>query len=324
MKWLWKVSLPVIRLVHISSLKKYFSCQNFLPGNAFIIPLKSVLKYPSSWLYVDNKIFKERMPEYNILELTQFAHKLADKSGEVIRKYYRNFGSIEAKGDLSPVTIADQEAEKAIRFLIKQHYCDHGIQGEEFGLENENSKLRWVIDPIDGTSSFMIGRPIFGTLIALSYEGRPIIGLIDQPITGERWIGYEKENQTKQSFLNGKSINTRSCEKLANAVIATSGPNYFSKDKLSKFNEIAGKALYKIYGGDCYNYALLAMGTVDVVVESGLKPHDFMALSAVVEGAGGMATDWQGKPLDINSNGDVLCSGDKKVHEEVLKMLNGN
>lgn len=257
------------------------------------------------------------MQNYNIEELTKFANILADSSGAVIRKYYRNFGSIEAKGDASPVTIADREAEQAIRQIIKQHYPEHGIQGEEFGLENEHSPFRWVIDPIDGTTSFMIGRPTFGTLIALTFEGKPIIGIIDQPINGERWMGAKGHKTT----FNGKEISVRGCDSLQKAIIATTGPNYFTKEKLAKFNDIAGKARYTIYGGDCYSYGLLAMGMVDAVVESGLKPHDFMALQVVVEGSGGIATDWQGKPLDFKSNGDVVFAGDRQVYEEVLGNL---
>lgn len=257
------------------------------------------------------------MPNYNIEELTKFANKLADSSGSVIRKYYRNFGSIDAKGDASPVTIADREAEQAIRQLIKQQYPEHGIQGEEFGVENENVKLRWVIDPIDGTTSFMIGRPTFGTLIALTFEGKPIIGIIDQPINGERWVGVKGEVTT----FNGKEISVRGCDFLSEAIIATTGPNYFNQEKLVRFNNIAGKARYTVYGGDCYSYALLAMGMVDAVVESGLKPHDFMALKVVVEGAGGVSSDWNGRELDINSNGDVIFAGDMRVRAEILKVL---
>jgi len=257
------------------------------------------------------------MPEYNITELTKFANLLAEASGEVIRKYYRNFGEIVAKGDSSPVTIADQETEMAIRYLIKDRYPEHGIQGEEFGIENGNSKFKWVIDPIDGTASFIIGRPIFATLIALLYEGRPVIGIIDQPITLERWVGFEGA----KTLFNGKEVGVRVCEKLSNAVLCTTGPQYFSAENLHKFNAIAGNAKYCVYGGDCYNYALLAMGNVDVVVESGLKPHDFIALRVIVEQAGGVATDWHGKPLDMNSGGDVVFCGDKNLHAEVLEML---
>ncbi len=265
------------------------------------------------------------MPNYNIEELTEFANILADTSGEVIRKYYRNFGGIEAKGDASPVTIADKETEQAIRKLITETYPLHGIQGEEFGLENASADLRWVIDPIDGTTSFMIGRPTFGTLIALTYQGKPILGVIDQPINDERWVGATGQGSQFYRFADGdiqqKSNSVRACGALKEAIIATTGPNYFSAEKLPKFNDIAARARYTVYGGDCYSYALLAMGLVDAVVESGLKAHDFLALKVIVEEAGGISSDWQGEPLDINSNGDVIFCGDKKIHEEILGLL---
>lgn len=264
--------------------------------------------------------------QYDIDELTSFAHKLADSSGEVIRGYYRNFGNIDAKGDLSPVTIADREAEQAIKQLIKHHYPEHGIHGEEFGIEKENAKFKWIIDPIDGTASFMIGRPIFGTLIALVHENEALIGLIDQPINGERWVGV-KGSQAKLfshnslQSITSTEIKTRKCLNLANAVLCTTGPQYFNSNKLQKFNNIAGKAKYIVYGGDCYNHALLSMGMIDAVVESGLKPHDFMAVKVVVERAGGIATDWQGKPLGISSDGDVVFAGDAALHKEILELL---
>jgi inositol-phosphate phosphatase / L-galactose 1-phosphate phosphatase / histidinol-phosphatase len=257
------------------------------------------------------------MPDYNIEELAEFANKLADASGAVIRKYYRNFGAIQAKGDLSPVTIADMEAEKAIKELINQHYPEHGIQGEEFGIENKDAPFKWVIDPIDGTVSFMIGRPIFGTLISLLYKEKTILGVIDQPIAGERWVGVEGF----QAQLNGKDISVRKCSSLADVVFCTTGPQYFKDEKLTKFNAITDAVKYTIYGGDCYNHALLSMGMIDAVVESGLKIHDFMAVKVVVEQAGGIATDWHGKPLDMNSDGDVVFSGDERVHKEILEML---
>ena len=257
------------------------------------------------------------MPNYNLPELTKFANLLADASGAVIRKYYRNFGAIEAKGDLSPVTIADKEAEQAIKQLINQHYPEHGIQGEEFGIEKADASFKWVIDPIDGTASFMIGRPIFGTLIALLYNEVPIIGIIDQPINNERWVGVEGA----KTIFNGNEVGVRSCSNISEAVLCTTGSQYFTAEKLSKFNNIAGKARYNIYGGDCYNYGLLASGHVDAVVESGLKTHDFIALKIIVEQAGGIATDWQGRVLDMDSNGDVVFCGDKKVHAEILGLL---
>ncbi|MCE3232521.1 MAG: Inositol monophosphatase family protein [Rickettsiaceae bacterium] len=252
-------------------------------------------------------------------ELLAFANNLVDNSSDIIRKHFRNIDNITSKGDLTPVTIADQETEKAIRTLIQAKYPDHGIQGEEFGIENEKAEYRWIIDPIDGTTSFMIGRPTFGTLLALMQNNEAVLGVIDQPISGERWLAYKGNGAT----FNGNKISTRKCASLSDAVLCTTGPNYFSAQKLKLFNQVAEKARFNVYGGDCYSYGLLAAGHVDIVVESGLKQHDFFPLKTIIEEAGGIITDWQGKPLDINSNGDIVASGDKRVHGEVIKILNG-
>ncbi len=251
--------------------------------------------------------------------LLSFVNKLMDKSVDNIHKHFRNIDNIEAKNDLSPVTIADKETEKLLRKLISEQFPKHGIQGEEFGIENESAEYRWIIDPIDGTLSFMIGRPTFGTLLALTHNQQAILGVINQPISLERWLAYKGNGAT----LNGKKITTRKCDGLENATLCTTGPNYFSTDKLNIFNKIAAKARYTVYGGDCYSYGLLAAGHVDLVIESGLKQHDFLPLKTIIEEAGGIITDWQGRELDFESDGDVVASGDKKVHSQVLAMLKG-
>jgi inositol-phosphate phosphatase/L-galactose 1-phosphate phosphatase/histidinol-phosphatase len=254
----------------------------------------------------------------NQSDLISFANNLVDNSGDIIRKHFRNIDNIIAKGDMSPVTIADQETEQVLRELIRKKFPEHGIQGEEFGIENESAEYRWIIDPIDGTTSFMIGRPTFGTLIALTQNGKAVLGVIDQPIAGERWLAYNGLGAT----LNNKKIRTRKCEKISDAVLCTTGPNYFSSDKLKLFNQTSEKARYTIYGGDCYSYGLLAAGHVDLVIESGLKQHDFMPLKTIIEEAGGIITDWQGNEIGMDSSGDVLVAGDARVHKEVLKLLN--
>jgi inositol-phosphate phosphatase/L-galactose 1-phosphate phosphatase/histidinol-phosphatase len=251
-------------------------------------------------------------------ELIDFANNLVDKSGDSIRKHFRNINNFISKGDLSPVTIADQEAEQILRALIKEKFPEHGIQGEEFGIENADSEYRWIIDPIDGTTSFMIGRPTFGTLIALIHNGKTILGVIDQPIASERWLAYNGLGAT----LNNKKINTRACAKIKDAVLCTTGPNYFTPEKLKLFNQASEKSRFTIYGGDCYSYGLLAAGHVDLVIESGLKQHDFFPLKTIIEEAGGVITDWHGKELDMQSDGDIVVAGDERVHSEALEILN--
>lgn len=253
----------------------------------------------------------------NYTDFLKFAHQLADASGEKLRGYYRNFGVIHTKADQSPVTLADEETEAWLRQLIEKNYPDHGIIGEEHGKTREDNDYVWVLDPIDGTASFMIGRPIFGTLIALLHKGEPVLGVIDQPITGERWIAAEGET----TRLNNQPTNTRHCETLAEAILCTTAPHYFTPAQKRSFDAVASASKQTVYGGDCYNYALLASGQVDLVIEAGLKLHDFAALKVIIEQAGGIITDWQGKPLNIHSDGTVIAAANKNLHQAALSLL---
>jgi histidinol phosphatase-like enzyme (inositol monophosphatase family) len=201
--------------------------------------------------------------------------------------------------------------------MIETHYPDHAIIGEEYGATRKESPYCWVIDPIDGTKSFMIGRAIFGTLISLNYNNVPVLGVIDQPITQERWMGLQGRGAT----LNGKRIATRDCAYLNEAILCTTARELFNKEDGAAYDKVSEAVKYTIYGGDCYNYALLAMGMVDVVIESGLKPHDFCALVTVVTEAGGVCTDWEGRPINYYSNGKIIASGNKLLHEKLLKLL---
>lgn len=250
------------------------------------------------------------------------AQRLADAAGAAIRPFFRSDFAHESKADSSPVTEADRAAEEAIRRILNAEAPRDGIIGEEFGAERPGASRQWVLDPIDGTISFMSGRPIFGTLIALLEDGWPVLGVIDQPIARERWVGAVGHGTT----LNGRVATSRACRNLADAVLATSSPHYFySEDQVTAYLAIASKVnRYRIlYGGDCYNYGLLASGHVDVVVESGLKLHDFAALVPIVDGAGGLMCDWNGDPLNANSSGDVLALGDPARLEEVLAAVTG-
>jgi inositol-phosphate phosphatase / L-galactose 1-phosphate phosphatase / histidinol-phosphatase len=247
----------------------------------------------------------------------ELANCLADAAGAAIRPFYRGSFVLENKADASPVTEADRAAEAAMRKIIEAEYPRDGIIGEEYGEKPGTSGRTWVLDPIDGTTSFVAGRPIFGTLIALLQDGWPVLGVIDQPIARERWTGAAG----KPTMFNGKPVRARSCAALDTAVLATTGPHYFSDDEAVRFLAVASKVARRriIYGGDCYNYGLVASGHVDLVIEAGLKLHDFAALVPIVEGAGGHMCDWHGDPLNANSAGDVIALGDAARLDDVLE-----
>ncbi len=247
------------------------------------------------------------------------AHMLADAAAAAIRPYYRADFALEDKADNSPVTAADRAAEAAIRQILASERASDGILGEEYGAERDGASRCWVIDPIDGTSSFIAGRPIFGTLIALLIDGFPVLGLIDQPILRERWTGAMGE----PTRFNGAVAHTRRCAALDQAILATTSPHAFDAHQGEHFLSLAGKVAPRriIYGGDCYNYALLASGHIDIVCEANLLLHDFAALVPIVEGAGGLMCDWTGEPLHAASSGEAIALGDPARLEEVLEAL---
>lgn len=247
------------------------------------------------------------------------ANRLADAAGNAIRPFFRSGFTHEAKPDASPVTEADRAAEAAIRRILDAECPRDGIIGEEYGEKAGTSGRIWIIDPIDGTVSFMAGRPIFGSLVALLEENWPVLGVIDQCINKERWVGATGYPTT----LNGVAIKSRSCRSLSDATLATSGPQYFSQHDGDHFMALAAKTAHKrmLFGGDCYNYALLASGHIDIVVEAGLKLHDFAALVPVIMGSGGIMSDWSGDPLHADSNGHVIAVGDPARLEDVLEAL---
>ncbi|KAL3538997.1 hypothetical protein ACH5RR_002363 [Cinchona calisaya] len=267
--------------------------------------------------------------EFEDSELEAFAivaNKLADAAGKVIRQYFRKSFDILDKEDLSPVTIADQAAEEAMVRIILENFPSHAIYGEENGwrCKEKVADYVWVLDPIDGTKSFITGKPLFGTLIALLCKGKPVLGIIDQPILGERWVGLSGRRTT----LNGQEISTRSCVKLSQAYLYTTSPHLFSGDAEVAFARVRDKVKVPLYGCDCYAYALLATGYVDLVIESGLKPYDFLSLIPVIEGAGGIITDWKGNKLNWKASADsrapsfnVVAAGDKQLLQQALDAL---
>ncbi len=245
------------------------------------------------------------------------AHRLADAAGEAIRPFFRAAFTMETKADASPVTQADRAAEAAIRTILERERPADGIIGEEYGTVRGDAGRVWVLDPIDGTRSFIAGRPIFGTLIALLQGGKPVLGVIDQPITRERWIGATGQPTT----LNGLAVRTRACSNVAAAHLATTGPTLFSGDEAARFDRVRVAARDTLWGGDCYNYALLGSGHLDLVVEAGLQLYDLAALVPVVEGAGGTMCDWAGAPLNADSDGRVIAAGNRALADQTRALL---
>jgi len=257
-----------------------------------------------------------------VVELDAFlalATELADAAGAAIRPYFRTPLAVADKPDLTPVTAADRAAEAAMRRLIASRFPAHGILGEEFGPERADAGFVWVLDPIDGTKSFISGVPLFGTLIALAHEGRPILGIIDQPISRERWVGAAGH----ATIFNGRAVRCRPCAALAAASLFATTPDMFKGKDAAAFARAAGAAKLVRFGADCYAYGLLAHGFIDLVIEASLKPYDFSAIVPIVEGAGGVASDWHGAPLGLASDGRVAIAGDRRTHKEVLAVLAG-
>lgn len=240
--------------------------------------------------------------------LVAAAEAAADVAGAVIRPFFRSGVGQELKADQTPVTVADRSAEQAMRAVLAQRFPEHGIQGEEFGTDRPDAPLRWVLDPIDGTKAFITGRTQFGTLIALLDHGRPVLGVIDQPVTGERWVGVAGEATQFRGPLGGRA-GCRACPSLEEAEQSCTGPFLLGDDR-PRWEGLASRVRRVSWGGDCYAYGLLALGQIDVIAESQMKPWDWAALVPVIEGAGGRVTDWDGRPLHVEGDGRVLAVGD--------------
>jgi len=244
----------------------------------------------------------------------------ADAAGEVIRPFFRAEVVADQKADQSPVTIADRSAEQAIRALLTEKFPGHGILGEEFGLERPDTPMRWVLDPIDGTRAFITGRPTFGTLIALFHEDRPIIGVIDQPVTGERWIGVTGRPTIFRGPFGGKAV-CRQCPSLSDAELSCTSFEQLGLDT-PRWERLRRAVRRNSWGGDCYAHGLVALGQIDIIAEPDMKVWDWGALVPVIEGAGGSVTDWQGQPLRPNGDGRVLSVGDRALLPAILRELN--
>jgi myo-inositol-1(or 4)-monophosphatase len=260
-------------------------------------------------------------PEMTAIDFAAFVDELATVSGEAILPFFRTSLGIEDKGSATgfdPVTAADRAAETAMRTLIKRSFPEHGIVGEEYGDENTAAEYVWVLDPIDGTKSFITGMPAWGSLIALTRNGVPIFGMMHQPFIRERFTGDGGATQYRGP-AGERGLHVRPCAMLGDAMMFTTSPRLMNESDRAAFGRVEAAAKLSRYGGDCYAYCMLAAGHVDLVIETGLKPHDIVALIPIVEGAGGVITSWEGG--SAANGGRVIAAGDKRVHQAAIKLL---
>lgn len=253
--------------------------------------------------------------------LVALALRLADAARAAVMPYFRTRAlAIDDKADSSPVTVADRECEWALRAVVAEEQPGHGVVGEEMASTRADAEWVWVIDPIDGTKSFVTGKPLFGTLIALLRQGRPILGIIDHPAIDVRYLGIAGRPTTR----NGEVVRVRSCDALKDAWLYATTPEMFRPGaEADAFARLKKKVKHPVFGAECLAYGLLAEGFVDLVCEATMKPVDYLPLVAVVEGAGGIITDWRGRPLGLDSEGQVLAAGDRRRHAEAMAALAG-
>ena len=257
------------------------------------------------------------------IDFAAFVDQLAAVSGETIRPFFRTALGVENKsrsGGFDPVTAADRAAEAAMRALIKTTFPEHGILGEEFDAERPDAEYVWVLDPIDGTKSFICGMPAWGTLIALTRRGEPIYGMMHQPFTREHFTG-DGSAASYRGPAGDRALRTRACAELKEAVLLTTSPLLMREADRQCFGRVEGAVRLSRYGGDCYAYCMLAAGQVDLVIETELKPYDVLPLIPIIEGAGGVITSWEnGRP---HGGGRVIAAGDRRVHAQAMELLKG-
>jgi inositol-phosphate phosphatase/L-galactose 1-phosphate phosphatase/histidinol-phosphatase len=249
--------------------------------------------------------------------LTRFAEKLADESGAILMAAMGRAPEVDIKSDLSYVTETDRRVEERLREMIDREFPNHGVLGEDLGSRDLDAEYVWVLDPIDGTAAFVAGIPVFGTLIGVARKGRPWIGVIDHPATNERWVGVSGERAT----LNGAAIRTRACGDMATALMTNSNPDFFQPAERAAFEALRPQVRYTQYGGSCYAYGVLASGRTDLAIDGALEPFDIFAPIAVIEGAGGVVTDWSGAPITLGWSNLVLAAGDRDLHTQALMAL---
>jgi len=253
------------------------------------------------------------------LEMRRTAHALADAAAMHSMAHFRTALAIVTKADESPVTIADRAAETAMREILNAMLPSDGIYGEEHGPERLDAARIWVLDPIDGTRSFITGSPLWGTLIGVLEGGRAVFGMIDMPVLGERWVGQAGVGAER----NGQAVRASDCTEVARARIVTTSPDIFEAADLQAFDRLSRRCAMRRFGGDCYGYAQLAGGTIDLVVEAGLQPYDYLGPAGLIEAAGGVITDWEGRALGLHSDGRVVAAATRELHRQALEALAG-
>ena len=255
------------------------------------------------------------------IDFAAFVDELAAVSGETIRPFFRSALGVENKsrsGGFDPVTAADRAAEAAMRALIKRNFPEHGVVGEELGADRPDAEYVWVLDPIDGTKSFICGLPAWGTLIALTRRGVPIYGMMHQPFTREHFSG-DGRGASYRGPAGDRALQVRPCAALSDAIMLTTSPLLMNEVDRQAFRRVEKEVRLSRYGGDCYAYCVLAAGHIDLVIETELKPHDVLALIPIIEGAGGIITTWEnGRP---HNGGRIVAAGDKRVHAQAMDVL---
>jgi inositol-phosphate phosphatase / L-galactose 1-phosphate phosphatase / histidinol-phosphatase len=264
----------------------------------------------------------------DLLRYKAFAEHLAELARPIARRYFRSDLKVIDKPDATPVTLADMEIEARLREEIAKAFPEHGILGEEEDPTNIDAEYVWVIDPIDGTKSFTVGKPQFGTLVGLCKNSEPIVGVIDQAITDERWVGVKGEgawfNDTPmRASKNGSSVESKHSLPLSETIVLATSPDIFSGAASVTFAQLKGACKGIYYGGDCYNFALVAQDHGAIVVEAGLKTVDFIALVNPIVEAGGYVCDFNGKPLNMQSDGTIIAAANRRLADEVLRVING-
>jgi myo-inositol-1(or 4)-monophosphatase len=256
------------------------------------------------------------------IDFTTFVDKLATASGETILPFFRTALAVENKlsRGFDPVTAADRAAEDAMRSLIRESFPEHGILGEEYGSEQTDAEYVWVLDPIDGTKSFISGMVAWGTLIGLMRFGEPVYGMMHQPFTGERFTG-DSGAAHYRGPAGERDLHVRRCEALSDAVLFTTSPLLMNAADRASFSKVENKAKLSRYGGDCYAYCMLAAGQIDLVIETEIKPHDIVALIPIILGAGGIITTWENGPPQ--AGGRIIAAGDARTHAAALELLKG-
>ena len=256
------------------------------------------------------------------IDFSSFVDRLATASGETILPFFRTALAVENKlsRGFDPVTVADRAAEDAMRSLIRETFPEHGILGEEYGSEQTDAEYVWVLDPIDGTKSFISGMVAWGTLIGLMRFGEPVYGMMHQPFTRERFTG-DSGAAHYRGPAGERDLHVRKCDGLSDAVLFTTSPLLMNATDRASFGKVENKAKLSRYGGDCYAYCMLAAGQIDLVIETEIKPHDIVALIPIILGAGGLITTWEGGPPQ--AGGRIIAAGDARTHAAAMELLKG-